>query len=496
VNDLGELEESRVMTDAEVPATTDADVPLVVDLDGTLIRTDMLHETASSHVFGSPLAAPRIAGWLLRGRSHLKSRLAAQAVVEFADLPYRSDLLAWLADERSTGRRIVLATASHQSLADGIAQHLGIFDEVLSTDETTNLKSAAKRDRLVERFGDRGYDYVGNSRTDVAVWATARTAHVVGGPRLVTRAGEVTEVGRVFADEPSGVRDVVRAFRPHQWVKNFLVLVPLFTAQRFGDRADVIAAVVALASFCIAASSVYILNDIADLANDRNHPIKRLRPFAAGRLSVVTGWFLWPALVVVALALAMTVNWTFFATLLTYLVITLAYTFWAKRRPVLDVVSLGLLYTIRIIAGAAAIQAPLSMWLLTFSMLLFLSLALIKRVSELTRARAELKETRGRGYRDSDLELLSSYGVASSIGAVVIFSLYVNDPTTAKLYQSPDVLWATVPVLLAWLMRCWLLAHRGEMNEDPIVFAIRDRVSILCGLLVALTFVAAALVPR
>lgn len=485
------------MTDTEHPGGADAGsnpqtIPLVVDLDGTLIRSDMLVETASSHLIRSPQQLLRLAGWLARGRTHLKSQLAAQADVEFADLPYRHDLIAWLQEERAAGRQLVLATASNSRLADGVADATGLFDEVFSSDESVNLKSEAKRDRLVERFGDRGYDYVGNSRSDVPVWAAARTAHVVGGPRLVTRADAVTTVGRVFRDDSSTARSLVRALRPHQWVKNALVLVPLFTAQLVTDRDAVLDALIATLCFCIAASSVYVLNDIADLANDRHHPIKRMRPFASGRLSVVAGWFLWPALLVVSLLGAATVNWVFFGTLVTYLAITVVYTFWGKKVPVLDVVSLGLLYTIRIIAGAAAILAPLSMWLLTFSMLLFLSLALIKRVSELTRARAELKEARGRGYRDTDLELLSSYGVASSIGAVVIFSLYVNDPTTAQLYRTPEVLWVSVPILLAWLMRCWLLAHRGEMNEDPIVFAIRDRASILAGLLVAAAFLTAA----
>jgi 4-hydroxybenzoate polyprenyltransferase len=237
---------------------------------------------------------------------------------------------------------------------------------------------------------------------------------------------------------------------------------------------------------------VYCLNDMADITNDLNHPHKRNRPFAAGRLSVLTGWLIWPLLAALALITAWAVNGRFFVALGSYLVLTTAYTFRWKQIPVLDVVSLGLLYTIRIIAGAAAILAPLSMWLLTFSMLLFLSLALVKRVSELTRARAELKATKGRGYRDTDLELLASYGVATSIGAVVIFSLYVNDPATAELYRTPEVLWASVPVLLAWLMRCWLIAHRGEMNEDPIVFAIRDWVSLLAGVLIGTAFIVAA----
>ncbi|MFT4288101.1 UbiA family prenyltransferase [Nocardioides sp.] len=457
--------------------TTPADVPLVVDLDGTLIRTDLLLETASRFVTQQPWRLTRLPGWLVQGRSRLKAELTSQAEVDVSSLPYDDHTLGWLREEHAAGRRLVLASASDERLVRRVADHLGIFDEIHGSTSEVNLKGPRKRDLLVSRFGERGFDYVGDSRADEVVFDSALTAHRVARPRGRARA---------FA----------RALRPHQWVKNALVALPLFTAQRLDDGGAVAATVLAVMTFSLTASATYLLNDIADVDSDRRHPIKRDRPFASGRLSLATGWVAAPAMLVLAFALA--AIWlppVFVAVLAAYLVITVAYTVRLKRKAVLDVVTLGVLYTIRIVAGAAAITVSLSLWLLTFSMLFFLSLALVKRVSELTRLRrTQAGAMRGRGYLDADLELLSSYGVATSVGAVVIFSLYVNDPVTSELYETPELLWLTVPVLLAWLMRVWLRAHRGEMDEDPIVFAIRDRASLLAGGLIVLAFVAAKVV--
>jgi 4-hydroxybenzoate polyprenyltransferase len=474
--------------------------PLVVDLDGTLVATDTLHEAATAFLTHSPLGAVRMASWLRGSKARLKTELAACTELDATVLPYRQDVLSWLEDERRAGRRLVLATASEAGQAQAVADHLGIFDEVIATTGGVNLKGAAKRAALVQRYGERGFDYLGDHVSDLEVWAVAATGHVVGGRRsLPERVGRVTEVGEVFPAPTGRLAAVGSLLRPYQWVKNALVLVPLFTAQRFDDADAVLQMVVALVAFCLVASSVYVLNDLADVVHDRHHPRKRERAFASGRVPLLTGWLLWPSLAVLGFGLALALLPLLFpAALAAYLVLTTAYTFRLKKLPVLDVVVLGLLYTSRIVAGAAAIDVELSMWLLTFSMFFFLSLALIKRVNELTRIRRSMGQVgvqvRGRGYVETDLELLSSYGVASSVAAVVIFSLYVDDPKTSVLYETPELLWCGVPVLLAWLMRMWLLAHRGTMDEDPIIFAIRDRVCLVAGLLVVLAFVAAKVV--
>lgn len=471
------------------------DRPLVVDLDGTLVATDLLAESVSAFLIASPGRALRLVQWLWKGRSLLKRELAARTEIDAASLPYREEVLQWLLAEHGRGRRLVLASASDRTLVQRIADHLGIFEEAFGTDDGVNLKAGNKRDLLVQRFGDRGFDYVGNHLDDLSVWEAGNIAHVVGNESLIAKAASVSTVGKTFSQRYLCLGALLKALRPHQWVKNVLIAVPLFTAQQLSDWVSVLNVIIAIATFSLVASSVYVLNDIADVAHDRHHPIKRERPFASGRLSLVIGWLLWPALAVAGFGLAAAfLSWQYVIVLAGYFCATLVYTFWAKRKEIGDVIILSFLYTVRIVAGAIAISVPLSLWLLTFSMLFFLSLALVKRVSELSRLRAEgsssLEKARGRGYSSSDLELLSSYGVASSIGAVVVFSLYVDSLST-MMYSTPELIWATVPVLLTWLMRVWLLAHRGEMNEDPIVFAIKDRSSLIAGVIVAGSFLAA-----
>ncbi|HWU31651.1 MAG TPA: UbiA family prenyltransferase, partial [Marmoricola sp.] len=308
-------------------------------------------------------------------------------------------------------------------------------------------------------------------------------------------AGEVCELGRSFEGQSPSLGAFVRMLRPYQWVKNVLVLLALVTAQRLNDPAAVWHALAGAGIFCVLASSVYVLNDLVDLDNDRRHPIKQRRPLASGTVSLLTAWLTWPTLLVVAFTLSVLLEPTRFSlVLLAYYLTTVAYSFWLKPKPIADVVTLAGLYSVRVIAGVYAIQVSVSIWLLTFSLFFFLTLALIKRVSELTRIRREGGAANGRGYRNTDLELLSSYGVSSGIAAVVIFSLYVNDHKTAGLYQSPDFLWGALPILLAWSMRAWLIAHRGELDEDPILFAAKDRWSLTAGLAIAALFLAAKVV--
>jgi len=471
-------------------------LPLVVDLDGTLIRGDLLHETATRFIIDNPLATLRLLPWTLAGASRLKTELATRVDLDVSALPFDPEVLEWIRDEAASGREIALVSASHESLVNAVAQHLGIFAHTMGTTERANLRSETKAAALVDRYGQRGFEYVGNHRHDIDVWNEAATAHVVGrSERLVDAAKSGSTLGRRFIPDHGRLASLVRSLRPHQWLKNVLVLVPLVTAQLFFDVQAVTAALIAFVAFCLVASSVYVLNDLADLDNDRHHPIKRNRPFASGEVSLLHGWILWPTLLVVGFTVSIALlPWMFTAVLASYFAITVAYTFVLKRLRIVDVVTLAALYTVRVIAGIAAIGVAPSMWLLTFSLFLFLSLALIKRVSELTRARAEGGKAKGRGYIHQDLELLSSYGVSSSVAAAVIFALYLDDPSTTRLYATPELLWGALPILLTWLMRAWLKAHRGEMNEDPILFAARDRWSLVAAAALALIFIAARVV--
>lgn len=473
--------------------------PLVVDLDGTLIKTDLLHESANACVVASPLGFLRVLNALMQGKAGLKESLATNFQLSVADLPFNQGVLAWLDQQKRLGRYIVLATASHKALADQVAAHLGLFDEVLATDAGINLKSAAKRDLLISKFGERGYDYVGNDLADLTVWAAAHKAYVVSSSdALIVRAKALGNVADIF---PDGKRPLVpsllKALRLHQWIKNLLVFVPLVTAHQLLNPVAFWQGVWAFVAFGLVASSVYVLNDLSDLADDRHHVRKKFRPFAAADLSLLLGWGLWPGFLLFGFLLsALFLPVAFSAVLLGYFALTLAYSFKLKQLPILDVLTLAGLYTIRIVAGAAAIAVPVSFWLLAFSLFIFLSLAFIKRFSELKAARLKGHDglLRGRGYTHQDLELVSSMGAGAGYLSVLVMALYIQDAHTANLYRTPEVIWLACPVLLYWISRAWLIAHRGEMHDDPIVFAIKDRTSWLIGVVFLTVFSLAALI--
>lgn len=460
--------------------------PLIVDLDGTLIRTDLLDECANEYLIANPLNVFKIFSWLRRSKANLKAHLAKFSKIDPVSLPYNKTVVAWLHQQKALGRTIILATASHRSLADQVAGHLGFFDEVLATEGSVNLKAQSKRDALVERFGERGFDYVGNDEPDMVVWQSARKAYVVSSsPELINRVKKLCNLEEVFSPDQLPFRlALTKALRPHQWIKNLLIFVPLLASHRFDDGNSLFNSVLAFVIFGLTASSVYILNDLADVADDRYHHQKQFRPFASGNLSLFTGWLAWPLLLLTAFILAGGfLPLSFTSVLGGYFILTLVYSLRLKQTAMLDVLTLAGLYTIRIIAGAAAIAVPLSFWLLTFSMFIFLSLAFIKRFSELKSARHSRHEgnIRGRGYIHQDLELVSSMGSSAGYLSVLVLALYIQDVHTSELYATPQVIWLACPILLYWISRAWLIAHRGQMYDDPIVFAIKDRVSWIVG---------------
>lgn len=469
------------------------DVPLCVDLDESLVRTDTLAEAALSLVRANPVNGFRLCYWLLGGRARLKARIAQACSLDVALLPYNQHVLAFLEAERRSGRRLILTTGAAHGLAEQVAAHLGLFDEVIATTPERNLTGRVKGDALHERYGG-GFDYLGNAGADVPVWRRARRALVVGGPPFVRRLGaKGIAPAQVFPGVPWSLRAVVRGLRVQQWAKNLLLFVPLLTSHKvFSDRSAVLAAALAFFTFSACASGVYLLNDLLDLEHDRRHPTKRNRPLAAGLMSIREA-ALWTAgLLLLAGFGASLLPRTFAAILAIYFVTTLAYSMALKQQPVLDVLCLAGLYTLRIGAGATAIAVPVSRWLLAFSIFLFMSLALVKRISELrvTRA-AETVRLHGRGYVGSDLDLLSAMGAGSAYTAVLTLALYVTGPEVIQLYRRPDFLWAICPCFLYWLTRILLLARRGEMTDDPVVFAIKDPASyVVLGLTVLITVAA------
>ncbi|BCQ24021.1 UbiA family prenyltransferase [Caballeronia sp. NK8] len=466
--------------------------PIVVDLDGTLIRSDVLVESGFAFLRAFPLRfyAPLL--WLARGgKAMLKTRLAEHANIDVSVLPYDPELIAWLSEARESGRSLVLATASHERFAKGIADHLGIFDTVFATNETINLSAGKKRDALVAEYGEKGFDYVGNSHDDVPVWQAADCAYVVNPLPGVARAAHGNgNVERVFESRPSTLRVWAKSLRLHQWLKNLLIFLPLLAGHFADDSHRVLAAIIAFITFGMCASSVYLLNDLLDLEDDRHHPVKRKRPLAAGAMPLLVGLTLFPVLLFAAFGIAFAfLPWRFGAVLGGYYVLTLAYSTVLKRRVMVDVVVLAGLYTVRIVAGTAAIGAHLTFWLLAFSMFIFLSLALVKRYAELHSMKERgLVKTRGRGYVASDLSLISSLGTSSGYLAVLVLALYIQDRGTTALYRHPQIIWLACPLLLYWISRTWIIAHRGGMDDDPIVFAARDRTSLCVITLCALIF--------
>ena len=474
-----------------VEARTLASPPLCVDLDGTLIRSDVLLESLLLLLKRNALYLFLAIFWLFsRGKAGLKAQIAGRVMLNPAALPYNKELLGWLKAERAQGRELWLCTAADQKLARAVAEHVGLFDGVIASDGVHNLAGQNKADQLVERFGQGGFDYCGNERRDLAIWRCARGAIVVNAaPALERQLGsDPVTVLHTFPRTGKQVRAAIRALRPHQWAKNVLVLVPLFAAHRTGDLEALAYALAGLVAFCLCASSVYVLNDLLDLEADRAHARKSKRPFAAGDLSIATGLALAPMLLGAAALIAAFLPEKFQVWLAAYYVLTAAYSFGLKRLLLVDAVALAGLYTLRIIAGAGAATVALSFWLLLFSVFLFLSLAFVKRYAELDALRRQQRlQAIGRGYHVEDLAVLQSFGTASGYMSVLVLALYINSADILPLYHRPKIIWTLCVVMLFWISRVWMTAHRGKMHDDPVVYALRDRVSLLLGLVAAIT---------
>jgi len=453
--------------------------PIVVDLDGTLTPTDTLVESVLLAIKHRPATLLRLPLWLLQGRATFKARIAecASSHISGDAWPYRADLLAYLTEERAHGRSIVLATAAHRSIAEPVAAHLGIFDAVLATDATRNLKGSAKLAAIREQIGTE-FVYAGDSAADLPIWQAAAGAILVDVPEGVARtvrAGGVPVV-REFRRPDTGPREWLRAFRVHQWLKNLLIFVPLLTAFAFTDPHAIAVALAAFVSFSLAASATYIGNDLWDLQSDRRHPRKRNRPFASGSLAIPAGVAAAAALMLVSLAIALALPRAFLALLVAYVALTSVYSWMLKSYVMIDVLMLALLYTLRIVAGGAANGIKVSLWLLGFSVFIFLSLALIKRCAELvSMGQAGTETSKGRDYRVSDLVILWPLGTGAGLCAVVVFALFASAPEVAARYATPALLWLVAVGLIYWLARLWIKTARGEMDDDPVIYAIRDR---------------------
>lgn len=464
----------RHPTSAERSETT----PLCVDLDGTLIYSDLLGESLAVLFARKPWLFLFLPFWLLSGRAALKQRVAQHVKIAPSLLPYNRSLLAWITTEKASGRQLILATASDQELTKEVFEHLGLFDEMVASDGHENCKGVTKLNLLRKCLGVN-FDYVGDSQDDLPIWEECRHAVVVGAKRRVlNEARRRGQVIRVFERDPRSLRTWTDYLRVHQWTKNLLVFVPLITSHELLHWELLSKACISFFTFCLCASGVYILNDIIDVEADRTHSTKRLRPFASGRVSAVTGFVVAPVLIAVGIAISTFLSTESLYVILLYLALTFTYSFWLKRVLLADVFALAILYSLRLVAGRAAYGVPLSSWLLSFSMFLFLSLGFCKRASELYNLRRQSGSfAEGRSYLATDLEQINLFGVAAGFLASLVLALYFQSTQVRLLYKQPQLLWLLFPLVLYWITRIWILGSRGQMLEDPVLFAMKDRMT-------------------
>ncbi len=467
------------MTENRTDKASGETTPLCVDLDGTLIRSDLLLESIFALLKLNILNCIRLPFWLFKGKAHFKQQIANRVDLEIELLPYNEPFLNYLRKQKTLGRNLILATASNRKYADQVARHLDIFDQVIASDESTNLSGYRKQQRLLSAFGENGFDYAANAMIDLKVWSHARKAILVEPDAgVMARAEKQGSIDLVFNRQQSGFHSFFKSMRLHQWMKNLLIFIPLIMAHRANEPELLFHAILAFLAFGLCASSAYILNDLLDLSADRHHPSKRNRPLAAGELPIKYGMLSVPLLLILAFLLASLLPSPFTSLLAAYYLITTAYSLWLKRMLIVDVLTLAGLYTIRLVTGGAAVAITLSFWLLAFSTFLFLSLALVKRYSELLVVRPKKNEKiKGRSYQQDDMEGLAQFGSASGFISVLVLALYINSEEVSRLYAQPRLIWILCPLLLYWISRVWLLARRDQMHEDPIVFAILDRSS-------------------
>ena len=466
---------------------------LCVDLDGTLIRGDLLWECVVALLKTHPATLLLLPFWLLRGRAYVKRQLATRVHLDPDRLSYQQPVLDLLRQEKLANRRIVLVTASDRHLAEAVAGHLGLFDEVHASDGEINLKGSAKARFLSERYRDSGFEYVGDSSADLEVWRRAQAAYVVGASTMAHQAASVTTVKANFVTSHASWRTWISALRGHHWAKNLLLFLPLALSHNL-TLTPIVRTAVGFVLYGCCASGLYILKDLLDLHSDREHPWKKDRPFAAGEISILEGLLVSLTLLGTSLVIGSLLDLRFGLALLGYATLTVVYSLYLKKVALLDVFVLSSFYSFRILAGALISSTPLSQWFLAFSLFFFLSLAMAKRYSELLHATDLVASgNSGRGYHVNDRELLLSLGVGSAFSAVVIFSLYVHSPEVRVLYLSPEYLFLLCPIVLYWLSRTWLLAHRGELREDPVTLAMRDRVSYTVAF-AALVVIAASMI--
>lgn len=468
-------------------------MPLYVDLDGTLLKGDAFLEGALRMIKANPFKLFSFILWILQGRAEAKQKVARAQPLDPRMLSYNADFLAFLKTQKKAGRPLHLATAAPKAYADVVAEDLGLFTDILATDGVANVKGAKKAEVIKAHSEGAAFAYAGDSKADISIWDTADAVITVNADAAIShRYNALGTLETSFPAEKPKAAALRKAMRPHQWAKNLLIFVPLGLSHGYGASDAVFSALLAFAAFSLCASGVYLLNDLLDLEADREHPTKQHRPLAAGTLPIATGIAFAALLPAGALALAAVfLPLKFVAALIGYYTLTNAYSFYLKRKPTADVLTLAVLYTARIVAGGLAIAVPLTSWLLGFSIFLFLSLAYLKRYIELSERDESDGDIPGRGYSAVDTEGLFTFGVGAMYAACVVLAIYIESTIAAAVYKSPELLWSLCLILLFWGNRIWTGARRGKIHDDPIVFAIKDNMSRLTGIFMVTAVLAA-----
>jgi len=460
-------------------------VPICVDLDGTLLKTDLFFESIIQLLKRKPFSVFSLFLWRLRGKAYLKNRIAALIPICSEFLPYNQKVMRFLQEAKEKKHPLYLATGSPKAYADQVAEHLGLFDDIFSSDASINLTQKNKMRALVDVFGEKGFIYIGNSNDDISIWKVAKAAYFVNTSLSIQKKVKAfTSTTSVIDDRKISIRLILKQLRIYQWVKNALLFVPLIASHSFAGFLDT---VIAFFSFSFLSSAIYVINDLCDLEADRQHSTKKNRPLASGEMPVQFGAALTLLLSSLSFGLAHFLPIKFTSVLLFYLAINISYNVALKTKPIIDVLCLSMLYLLRVLGGHAVTGVPLSSWLTTFALFFFLSLALIKRYTECSTQEVVV----GRGYGSNDAHFISAIGISSNAISILVFALYLNTEQVTKIYRSPEYLWFFIPILFYWINRLWLKAFRHQMHDDPVVFALKDRISHYLAIILILVILAA-----
>ena len=463
---------------------------LCVDLDGTLVLTDTLHESLILLLKKNLFFVFLLPLWILKGKAFFKDQVAQHIRLSPEFLPYNKVVINYIKKRNRQGVKSYLVTASHQSVADAVAGQLGLFSGQFGSDKDHNVKGINKAAFLNDRFGRGQYEYIGNDIADLPVWKHSGCAVVAShSEHLLRKAKSINDNTRTLKNDiKTNFRSYLKMMRIHQWVKNILILLPLLLSHSVADIDKIFLAGYGFILFSFAASGIYIFNDLIDLDNDRGHPKKSKRPLASGEAPVAHGFVVGLLLWTISLVISFIYFDLLFLLIIGYIVLNFIYSTVLKKLVLIDVVALAGFYTIRIIIGSVMTGINISFWLLTFSLFVFFSLALVKRYSEIAFHTDEKSEVKGRGYHHEDELITTILGVASGLISVLVMALYIHDPHTRQLYSNSNWLWLTIPVLLYWMSRLWLLAHRRQITDDPILFALKDVESYITAALLMLGF--------